>query len=191
MNQVLSRYARPVLLGASLLLVSGALLALFHLLLLGWVVYAIGHALAILGFLAIAQVNRALMDPWTWLGLIVLETGLVLAMPGIASIGSTYATSGEQAQLIMPIDAPPFGFAAELISWVGVAFFGLAARGARALPRGMGWVFVAAAVIGVLGDLRLISAHVWFLAVILLASGLLGVATSLRAAPDHRATASA
>jgi hypothetical protein len=47
----------------------------------------------------------------------------------------------------------------------------------------VGWFFPAAAVIGVLGDLRLVSPLVWVLASLLMAWGLLGVAVSLRASP--------
>jgi hypothetical protein len=188
--EALARYCRPMLIAAALLLMFGALMTLFDLLVLGWVTYAIGHILAIVGFGAIAGVNRERMDAWTWLGLLVLEVGLILALPQIVSIGSAYAAPIDTTQLQLPADSQPIGLAAELISWVGLAFFGLAARGVRALPSGIGWVFLAAAVIGVLGDLRLISPLAWVLAVLLMAFGLLGVATSLRAAPE-RLTSSA
>lgn len=187
--EALARYARPLLMVAALLLVAGVMLTLFHLLVLGWAIYAFGHILAILGFAAIAAVYRERMDAWAWLGLIVLETGLILALPGIVSIGSGYAAPGGGAALILPASAQPLGLAAQLITWVGAAFYGLAARGARALPRGIGWVLVAAAVIGLLADLRLISPLVWVIAVLLLAWGLLGVAVSLRFSTGDQETA--
>jgi hypothetical protein len=186
----LARFARPLLLAAALLLVTGSWLTLFHMLVMGWAMYAIGHIVAIVGFVAIAAVFRERMEPWTWLGLIVLEAGLILALPGIVAIGSAYAAPAGAGQMILPADALPLGLAAELITWVGLAFFGLAARGERILSSGIAWTFVAAAVIGILGDLRLISPLVWVLAVLLLAFGLLGVGVSLRAAPT-RATSSA
>lgn len=189
MTDALARYARPLLLAGALMLVTGVMLTLFHLLVLGWAIYAFSHILAILGFVAIAAVYRERMDSWTWLGLIVLEAGLILALPGIVSIGSGYAAPGGGAALILPASAQPLGLAAQLITWVGAAFYGLAARGARALPRGIGWFFVAAAVIGVLADLHLISPLVWVLAVLLVAWGLLGVAVSLRFSTDYEETA--
>jgi hypothetical protein len=145
MTQLDDRYARPILLAASLLLISGAMLVLFHLLLLGWALYAAGHVLAMVAFVAIAVVYRDRMDAWAWLGLIVLEAGLAMGLLGIAEGLRVYSAPGGVAELRLPVDAVPLGLTAELVTWVGLAFFGLAARGARALPRGIGWVFVAAA----------------------------------------------
>lgn len=191
MLEPLARYARPLLIAAALLLVAGVMLTLFHLLALGWAIYALGHVLAIIGFVAMAAVQRARMDAWTWLGLIVLEAGLVLALPQIVSIGSAYAAPGAAGQMALPADALPLGLAAELVTWVGLALFGLAARGANVLPKGIGWVFLVAAVIGVLGDFRLVSTLVWVLAVLLMAWGLLGVGVSLRDSAREGATSSA
>jgi hypothetical protein len=185
----LARFARPLLIAAALLLVAGVSLTLFHMLVLGWAIYAIGHVLTIVGFVAIAMVNRDRMDAWAWLGMVVLEAGLILAVAQIVSIGSAYTAPGGAAQMLLPVDTQPIGLAAELITWVGLAFFGLAARGAGALPTGIGWVFVAAAAIGVLGDLRLVSPLVWVLAVLGLGFGLLGVAVAMpRPAAKVRAT---
>jgi hypothetical protein len=93
--------------------------------------------------------------------------------------------------MALPVDALPLGLAAELVTWVGLAFFGLAARGVGVLPRGIGWLFLAAAVIGVLGDFRLVSPLVWVLAVLLMAWGLLGVGVSLRGTEHEGVTSSA
>lgn len=180
MLETLARFARPLAIGAALVLIAGVLLTTFHLLLLGWAVYALGYVLAMAAFVAVGAVNRDKMDGWAWAGLLVLEVGLVLGLAQVASIASTYAQPGAPAQLVLPLDAQPLGLAAELMTWVGLAFFGLAARGARALPTGIGWVFVVAAVIGVLADLRLINPLWWILAELVMPFGLLGVGVSLR-----------
>ena len=183
----LARFARPLLIAAALLLVAGVSLTLFHMLVLGWAIYAIGHVLTIVGFVAIAVVNRERMDYWAWLGLVVLEAGLISAVAQIVSIGSVYTAPTATGHMLLPAEALPFGLAAELTTWVGLAFFGLAARGAGALPTGIGWVFAIAAVIGILGDLRLVSPLVWVLAVLALGLGLLGVAVAMpRPAADKR-----
>jgi hypothetical protein len=191
MLEPLTRYARPLLITAALLLVAGVMLTLLHMLVLGWAIYAIGHVLATVGFLAVTVVNRDRMDSWTWFALVVLEVGLIGGVLAVVSIGSAYAAPTGATQMALPADALPIGLAAELVTWVGLAFFGLAARGAHVLPRGIGWVFLAAAVIGVLGDFRLISPLVWVLAVLLMAWGLLGIGVSLGDSEREGSTSSA
>lgn len=193
---LLVRLDRPLAIAASLAFSAGVMLTLFQLLTLGWGIYAIGHVLAIFAFAAIAATNRAKMDGWTWLGLVVLLVGLVGGLAAVLSIGSAYAQQGGVAagpaqSILLPGDAAPIGLAAELVTWVGLAMFGLAARGAHALPKGIGWVFLVAAVIGVLGDFRLASPLVWVLAVLVMAWGLLGVGVSLSGVARVEATSSA
>jgi hypothetical protein len=75
----------------------------------------------------------------------------------------------------LPVWTPPLGLTAELVTWVGVAFFGLAARGAHALPRGIGWVMVGAAVIGLIAAFYIVSPYAWVAAILLLALSLLAM----------------
>ncbi len=154
---MLARYAKPILLLDTSLLLAGVLLTSSNLLLLGWSVYAAGHVLAILAFLALGALYRGRLDGWSWAGLLVLELGLILALPQVANIWSSYAVTPTQAQMLVPAQAYPIGLAAEGITWLGLAFFGLAARGARALPAGVGWLFAIASVLGLLADF----VHVW------------------------------
>ena len=66
------------------------------------------------------------------------------------------------------------------MTWFGVAFFGLAARGVHALPRGIGWFMVAAAVIGIIAALYIVSPYAWVAAMLLLAISLLAIGASRR-----------
>jgi hypothetical protein len=184
MLEWLARYARLILIASALLLLAGVTLTGLNLLLLGWSAYAVGHLGAMFGLLANAAANRRAMDGWSWAGLLVVLIGLLLALPQVASIWSLYAqgggllpVAGREMELL--VWTPPMGLTAELVTWVGFAFYGLAARGARALPAGIGWIFVGAAVIGLLAALYLITPLFWVLAMLLVALGLLGVGVSL------------
>ena len=182
-------FARPLSVVAALLLIVGVSLTSLNLLLGGWTVYAAGHVLAIAAFVAIGAANRQRMDPWAWLGLAVLVVGLLLALPQVAAIMQTYSEPlcfltlwNRCGVMELPVWTAPFGLTAELVTWVGAAFFGLAARGVHVLPRGIGWVMVGAAVIGVIAALYIVSPYSWVAAELLLAVALLGVGVSLRAA---------
>jgi hypothetical protein len=171
--------ARPLSVVAALTLIVGVTLTGLNLLLGGWTVYAAGHVLAIAAFGAIGAAQRARFDGWTWLGLLVLVLGMLLALPQVVAIWQAYApgafhqVGGEHMEL--PVWTPPLGLTAELVTWVGVAFFGLAARGAHALPRGIGWLMVGAAVIGLIAALYIVSPYAWVGAMLLLALSLLAV----------------
>ncbi|MEA2676429.1 MAG: hypothetical protein QOJ81_570 [Chloroflexota bacterium] len=182
---------RPLSLVAALLLIVGVTLTGLNLLLWGWTVYAAGHVAAIGALIAIAAVNRARLDVFAWLGLIVLVAGLVLALPQVVAIWQSYATEspavlacagcqGPRQPMEVPSLTAPVGLAAELVTWIGVAFFGLAARGAHALPRGIGWVMAGAAVIGIIAALNIVSPYAWVAAMLLLALSLLAIGASAK-----------
>jgi len=178
--EMLARWARPLSLLAALALIVGVTLTGLNLLLGGWTVYAAGHVLTIAALGAIWAANRGRFDGWATLGLLVLLIGLVLALPQVAAIWQTYANPSAGREMELPVWTAPFGLTAELVTWVGVAFFGLAARGAHALPRGIGWVMVGAAVIGIIAALYLVSPYAWVAAMLLFALALLGVGVSMR-----------
>jgi hypothetical protein len=173
-------WARPLSLVAALALIVGVTLTGLNLLLGGWTVYAAGHVLAIAAFSAIWAANRARFDVWATLGLLVLLTGMVLALPQVAAIWQIYAAPGAGRDMELPVWTAPFGLTAELVTWVGAAFFGLAARGAHVLPRGIGWVMAGAAVIGIIAALYIVSPYAWVAAMLLFAVALLGVGVSMR-----------
>ena len=182
---MLARWGRPLAIGSALVLIVGVSLTGLNLLLIGWSVFAIGHVGAIKAFVAVGAANRQRMDGWAWLGLMVLVVGMVLALPQIATIWLDYAQGGSVLpvagrEMELPVWTAPLGLTAELVTWVGLAFFGLAARGAHALPTGVGWIFLGAAVIGIVAALYLVSPYVWVVAELLLAVGLLGIGVSLR-----------
>jgi hypothetical protein len=177
----LARYARPILLLDSSLLLGGVLLTSLNMLLFGWSVYVVGHVLAIVGFLAIAAVHRDRMDGWSWAALLVLEASLILALPQVASIWSSYSQTPTGAVMLLPADTAPIGRLAEAVMWIGLAFYGLAAR-ARALPTGVGWLFVAAAVIGLLAefvDVWFITPFWWVPAMLVMTFGLVAAGASV------------
>lgn len=176
---LLERIARPYLLLVSALLLGGVLLTVFNLLLVGWSVYALGHIGAIGGVLLVGLGYRSRMDGWSWAGLGILVAGLLLALPQLASIWLTYSTEPIGRDMLIPSSEPPLGAAAELVTWIGAAFYGLAARGVRALPPGVGWVFAAAAVVGLLALFGIITPLAWAGAMLLLTFGLLAVASGL------------
>jgi hypothetical protein len=185
--EMLARWARPLALVSALLLLVGVTLTGLNLLLIGWSVFAVGYVGAIAAFVAICAVGRSRMEPWTWLGLGVLVVGLVLGLPQIGTIWQVYAEPlcfltlwNRCGVMELPVWTAPFGLTAELITWVGVAFFGLAARGAHVLPTGIGWMLLGAAVIGVVAALYIVSPYAWVAAVLLLAISLLAVGVSLR-----------
>ena len=179
MLDLIARFARPILIGSALLLLAGITLTGLNLLLLGWSIYTVGHLGAILGFVSVGAVNRKRMDGWTWLGLLVLVVGLLLGLPQVASIWSTYAAAGAGTDMELPVWTPPMGLTAELVTWVGAAFYGLAARGSRSLPGTIGWALVAAALIGLLAAVYLISPFFWVAAMLIVALTLLGVGVTL------------
>lgn len=180
----LASWARPLSLIAALALIVGVMLTGLNLLLGGWTVFAVGHVAAIAAFVAIAFANRDRFDAWTWLALFVLVLGLVLALPQIVAIWQAYAapsaapSAGRDMEL--PVWTPPLGLTAELVTWAGVAFLGLAARGAHALPRGIGWVMAGAALIGLIAALYIVSPYAWVGAMLLLAISLLAIGASRR-----------
>lgn len=187
--EILARWARPFSLVAALALIVGVTLTGLNLLLGGWTVYAAGHVLAIAALGAIWAANRGRFDVWATLGLLVLVIGLVLALPQVAAIWQIYASpacpqtfNGGCGVMELPVWTAPWGLTAELVTWVGVAFFGLAARGAHALPRGIGWVMAGAAVIGIICALYIVSPYAWVAAMLLFAVALLGVGVSMRRA---------
>ena len=173
-------WARPLSLVAALALIVGVTLTGLNLLLWGWTVYAVGHVAAIAALVAVGAANRGRMDPWAWTGLLVFVLGLVLALPQVAAIWQGYAATNAGREMELPVWTAPLGLTAELVTWVGAAFFGLAARGARALPRGVGWLLLIAAVIGIVAALNIVSPYAWVLAELVMAIGLLGVGVSLR-----------
>jgi hypothetical protein len=173
--------------GAALLFIVGVTLTGLNLLLVGWSVYAVGYVGAIVAFVAVCAANRSRMEAWTWLGVGVLVVGLVLGLPQVAAIWQVYAEPLCGLTLLnrcgvmeLPVWTAPLGLTAELVTWVGVAFFGLAARGARVLPTGIGWIMLGAAVIGVVAALNLVSPYAWVAAVLLLALALLGLGVTVR-----------
>ncbi|HEY8134898.1 MAG TPA: hypothetical protein VIF08_02575 [Candidatus Limnocylindrales bacterium] len=181
--EMLARWARPMAIASALLLIIGVVLTGLNLLLGGWTVYAAGQVLAIAALAAFWAANRGRLDGWATLGLLVLLIGLTLALPQIATIWQTYAPGafhevGAQ-HMELPVWTAPFGLTAELVTWVGVAFFGLAARGAHALPRGIGWVMAGAAAIGIIAALYIVSPYAWVAAMLLFAVALLSVGVSL------------
>ena len=174
-------WARPLSLIAALALMVGVILTGLNLLLWGWTVYAVGHVAAILAFIAVSAASRERFDPWTWLALLVLVLGLVLALPQIVAIWQAYAAPSPGRDMELPVWTPPLGLTAELVTWVGVAFFGLAARGVHALPKGIGWVMVGAAVIGIIAALYIVSPYAWVGAMLLLAMSVMAIGVSRRA----------
>lgn len=172
--------ARPLSLVAALTLIVGVSLTGLNLLLGGWTVYAAGHLLAVAAFLSIGLANRSRLDAWAWLGLLVLVAGLVLALPQVVAIWQTYAAPSAGREMELPVWTAPMGLTAELVTWIGVAFFGLAARGAHALPAGIGWVMTGAAAIGLIAALYIVSPYAWVAAVLILAACLLAIGVSLR-----------
>ena len=187
---LLARYAKPILLLATSLLLAGVLLTVSNLLLIGWTVYAAGHVLAIVAFLALGALYRGRLDGWSWTGLLVLELGLIMALPQIANIWSSYVITPTAAQMLVPAQAQPIGLAADAVVWLGLAFFGLAARGARALPAGVGWVFAFASVLGLAADFVRVwplSPLWWVPAMLLTTLGLVAIGAGL--APAQALTA--
>lgn len=185
----LDRLSKPFLLLVAALLLGGVLLTGFNLLLLGWTVYALGHIGSIAAFLLIGWTYRARMDAWAWVGLAVLVVGLTLGLPQVAQIWVDYSVTPTGMSMYVPSETPPIGMLAGIVTWVGLAFYGLAARGARALPAGVGWVFVAAAIVGLLADFALIPPLAWVGAVLLVTLGLLAVGSSMASAVDGHAGA--
>jgi hypothetical protein len=183
---VLARYARQIVLLDAALLMGGVLLTSFNLLLIGWSVYAVAHVLAIIAFLAIAAYYRRNMDGWSWTGLLVLEVGLVLALPQIATIWQAYNQTPTGALMLLPFQTAPIGHEAELVLWIGLCFYALAARGAKALPSGVAWIFVMAAILGLIAafaDVWVVTAYWWVLAMFTVAFGLVATGGHLES-PD-------
>src|SRR4051794_17886062 len=189
----LARIARPLLLIDAAMLLGGVLLTAMNLLLVGWSVYFVGHVLAIAAFLSIAALVRDRMDGWSWAGLLVVELGLILALPQVAAIWQAYSATPTAAEMQLPSLTYPIGLFAELVFWVGLAFFGLAGRGARALPAGVGWMFVLAAVIGLAAaffDYLFITPYWWVLAMFVMILGLVAIGGSLSNAIQRAANPS-
>jgi hypothetical protein len=182
MLSMLGRYARPLLLLDSALIFGGVMLTSFNMLLIGWSVYVAGHVLLIFAMLALAAVNRQRMDGWSWTGLAVFEIGLILTLPQLATIWQAYYSTPVAALMLIPSAEAPIGAFSDGITWVGLAFYALAARGAKALPSGVAWIFVAAAVIGLLAafvTVLFITLYWWVVAMFIVSFGLVGAAGSV------------
>jgi hypothetical protein len=173
-------WMRPLSLVAALALIVGVMLTALNLLPWGWTIYAVGHVLAIAALAAYWVANRGRFDPWATLGLLVLLVGLVLALPQVATIWQDYSTPTAGQPMELPVWTAPLGLTAELVTWIGAAFFGLAGRGAHVLPRGIAWVLVAAAVIGLIAALYIVSPYAWVPAMLLLAISLLAFGATSR-----------
>ena len=184
----LARFCRPLLLVSGTLLVAGLVLTGLNMLVIGWSVYTVGYIALMLALLAVAAVNRERMDGWSWAGLAVLFVGLVIGLTSLASIWSSYAQTGlAGAPMRLPVDAAPLGYAGELITWAGLAFFALAARGAKVLPGPIAWAFVAASVIGLLAAFRALAPMYWVLAILIVALVVLWMGAAMA---DHAGAAS-
>lgn len=183
---MLARYARQIVMLDAALLLIGVLLTSMNLLLIGWSVYIAAHVLLIVALAAIGAHYRTRMDGWSWAALFAVEIGLVLALPQVATIWSSYLQTPTGAVMQVPSQTAPIGRFAELVFWLGLAAYGLAARGAKALPALVGWIFAAAAVLGLLAafvDYWIVTPYWWVLAVLTLVVGLVGVGGSLSASP--------
>jgi hypothetical protein len=181
----LASVARPLLLIDAALLLGGVLLTAMNMLLIGWSVYLVGQVVAIVAFLSIGAMHRDRMDGWSWAGLLVVEVGLILAIPQTISIWQAYSATPTDAVMQLPSQTDPIGPFAELVFWIGLAFFGLAARGAKVLPAGVGWMFLIASVIGLAAaffDYWFITPYWWVLAMFAMVLGLVAVAGSMSAA---------
>jgi len=122
------------------------------------------------------------MDAWSWFGLVVLFVGLVIGLSSVASIWSAYSQTGfDGAPMRLPVDAAPLGYAGELITWAGLAFFALAARGAKVLSGPVAWAFVAASVIGLLAAFRALAPMYWVLAILIVALVVLWMGAAMAA----------
>jgi len=178
----LARFCRPLLLASGTLLMGGLLLTGLNMLVIGWSVYAIGYIGLMLALLAVAAANRERMDAWSWFGLVVLFVGLVIGLSSVASIWSAYSETGfAGAPMRLPVDAAPLGYAGELITWAGLAFFALAARGAKVLSGPVAWAFVAASVIGLLAAFRALAPMYWVLAILIVALVVLWMGAAMAA----------
>jgi hypothetical protein len=185
----LARVGRPLLLLDASLLLAGVLLTSFNMLLIGWSVYAIGHVIAILAILAIAAMRRDRMDGWSWAALLTVELGLILALPQVASIWSNYVQTPSGTDMLIPSQTAPIGRFADAVLWIGVAFFGLAGRGARVIPSGVGWLFVFAAVLGLAAaffDVWVVTPLWWVPAMLVFILGLVVIGSELVTASESR-----
>jgi hypothetical protein len=184
----LGRFARPLLLLDAALLFGGVMLTSFNMLLVGWSVYVAAHVLLIVALFALASAHRERMDSWSWAGLLVLELGLILTLPQAATIWQTYYDAPVGGLMLLPSQEPPIGAFADGATWLGLAFYALAARGANALPSGVAWTFVAAAVVGLIALLLHVlffTPYWWVVAMFIFAFGLVGAAGSV---PERRST---
>ncbi len=178
----LARNARPILLLDASVLLAGFVLTSFNMLLLGWTVFLIGHVLTIVAFVALAGYFRDRMDGWSWAGLLVLELGFILAVPQLVSIWQSYYQTPTGALMLVPSQVAPIGLFAEGVTWVGLAFYALAARGPRALPSGVAWMFVIASVIGLAAaffDVWFITAYWWAIAVLFMILGIVAAGANI------------
>ena len=179
MGTTLERLARPYLLLVAALLLGGVLLTGLNLLLVGWSAYALGHIGLIVGFMLVGWAFRARMDAWAWVGLAVLLVGLIGALPQVFLIWSAYTERMTGGEMLILASHEPIGLVAEWVTWIGLAFYALAARGARALPDGVAWIFIAAAIVGVWAALRIFSPLAWIGAVVFVAVGIVWIAGAL------------
>jgi len=176
---MIDRMTRPYLLVIASLLLGGVVLTALNMLFVGWSVYALGHIGSIFAFILIAAAYRSRMDGWAWVGLAVLIFGLMTALPQTFLIWSAYTTRMTGGEMLIPAAEPPFGVVAEWVTWLGLAWYALAARGVHALPAGVAWIFVAASITGMWAVLNIFSPLAWLGAVLFVAIGLVWIANDL------------
>jgi len=181
----LARYARPILLVVPGLLAIGALVTILGLPLIGWSIYGLGYLGLLLALPAVVAVYRASLDRTSWIAFGVLYLGVLLGVPVMLMVWGHYAQNPAVHDALTPYVITPLGMLAGAVAWIGLALFGLAAYGARAVPRGGAVLLVVAAAFALPAELGLFATVMWGLGIIIASTGLVWLAPQ----PEFRAPA--
>lgn len=172
----LAGYARSILLLVAGSLAMGAVLTVTGLPMIGWTIYGIGYVGLLVALPAVVAVYRTSMDRLTWVAFAVLYVGLLMGVPAVLTVWGSYAQNPSLLDAVLPYALAPLGMLAAVVTWVGLAFFGLAALGPRGLPIGGALLFVVAALVALPAELGLFAPFAWALGIVIASVGLVWVA---------------
>ncbi|MDQ4035762.1 MAG: hypothetical protein M3153_07510 [Chloroflexota bacterium] len=169
------------------LLAGGAVLTALGQPAIGWSMYIVGSVGALLAFAALAGLGRDAAGRFRWAAVAVLFAAVVVALPEMLMVWGLYVQNDFIHDTFMPYVGSPIVTLGGVAPWIGLLAVALAAIGGKSFPRTAVLLIIAAALIALPFELRLLPQVFWVGASILVfaALTLIGIAST----HAHRAVA--
>jgi hypothetical protein len=175
-----ARYASPILLVIGALLASGAVLTGFGQTAIGWSIYGIGYVAALVAVAAVVGLQRHVIGRFGWAAFGVLFAGVILGLPKMLMVWGFYAPNSFVHGLLMPYATPAVGILAGIVTWIGLIAVAIALTRKERLPMGGAILMIAAALIALPAEIRLLPQVSWVAALVILFAALGWIAVSVR-----------